>query len=320
MRLQCCVPVPRPRLLGMVLVLAVFSLAQPALANPLPGGVVLVNVQPPDPAICSEGTITECAGITQYTTETGMLEFTLFVYTYFLPEGITGVETTIEWPAEWQFIEGDLCGASDGTFAVNANTADIASYFVSADPSVFVFPFARLVFDVSGEGQLIGVGDCMMRWGLPPDEGWEYIWVEPGQAGCQCSYTYMTCDFESPCRPQMDPEQLMFELPEGESSQQMIHAHSAYAPQCWSQFDTIGDWLSIEVEEVGSNEWDIVVTADASGLAMGEYVGWVRGEAEAPRCSEVTLYVTAGAQDVPECWGPDDAAPATWGAIKSLYR
>jgi len=308
----------------MILVFAVVGLVQPASANPLPGGVVLVNVEPPDPAICSEGTITECAGITQYTTETGLLEFTVFVYTYFLPEGITGVETTLEWPAEWNLVEGDLCGASDGTFQVSSNSVDITSYFVSEDPTVFVYPFARLLFDVTCEGQLVGVGDCMMRWGLPPDEGWEYIWVEPGQAGCLCSYSYMTCDFESPCRPTMDPEQLMFELPEGESSQQMIHAHAPYGPQCSSIFDPIGDWLNIEVYEVGSNEWDIVVTADATGLAQGEHTGWVRGLAQAPRCTEVTLFVTAGSQGMPDDWGPgattEEGATTTWGAIKSLYR
>ena len=165
------------------------------------------------------------------------------------------------------------------------------------------------------------IDDVMMRMGTPPNEMWEWIFMVPGHAGVTCGYTYMTCDYESPCRPSMSPGELVFEVPEGQSSQQMIHAEAFYEPECVSSFDVVGDWLSLEVDEVGPHEWELTVTADATGLGAGEYSGWVRGEAQVPRCTSVYLLVTQQTQDIPGDWGPDeDELRTSWGALKSLYR
>lgn len=316
-------PVPILLAAAMTLVLLCGPSGLPtAQANPLPGGMVIVHIHEPDPGFCANPPVTHCEEIQQYTEMTGLLQFDLFIYSEMLPYGVvTGVESTVGWPAEWICVEAGLCASDGGSVDVVGNEAAIFAEFTTADPELFVFPFASFLLEVTGEGLIEALDEVMMRTGTPPNETWEWIDMVPGHAGVSCGYTYMGCDYNAPCRPSLSPGELVFELPEGASSQQMIYAEAFYTPECVSAFDVIGDWLSLVVDEVGPHEWELTVTADATGLGAGEYTGWVRGEAQAPRCTSVTLLVTPQTQDIPGDWGPDtDALDTTWGALKSLYR
>jgi hypothetical protein len=237
-----------------------------------------------------------------------------------IPDGVTGAELSVAWPAEWTCLEANLCAASDGSVEVDGSGATVQAFFTSTDPDRFTFPFASFLLHVEGEGWLEPVGDVFMRWG---EQGYEPVEMVPGHAGVTCGYTYLGCDFGSPCRPDMTPGQLLFELPEGASGQQAIHADISQYPGCSPIFNVIGEWLSIDVRSAGNRdwEWELTVTADATGLAEGEYTGWVRGAAEAVSCTRVDLLVTAGTQSIPGDWGPDEPSlTTTWGALKSLYR
>ncbi len=288
-------------------------------ANPIPDGTVLAHVAAPDPMVCEGGVVTTCEEVVQYTHQEGLLEFTLFAY-FPIWVDVRSVDVYVHWPQDWVFLEGEVCHADTGTLDAGTDLAHVHAEWDSYYPAGLL-PFARLRLDVSGEGTLAGEGIASMNYGGE----WETTMLWPGgaMAGIECGYTYTRCGeyYPAPCLPTLEPESLTFVLPRGQSGQQVISAYSHISAECATEFERLGDWMDLEVTDLGSHHYEVLVTVDTTGMEVGEYQGWVRGIALAAACTEVTLIVEPAAQEIPDDWGPsEEPASSSWGELKSRYR
>jgi hypothetical protein len=316
----------------LVLPAVLWGTPQPAEANPLPEGAILTHVQPVDPDFCNQCPITACDQIVQYTEETGILEFDLFVY----PPGyepdltISRLEGLVEWPPQWQFIDYELCEGGQGTILVNGNQAQLdIAWPACPQMNGEVFLVARFIVDVTGYGSL-GISELGAAVDLhcPPDEYEMWAVGAVARAGVECSYCYTPCDLGWPCEPHLSPGVLELEVTEGESVRGQIHVYITGSDPdfpCGPNFVATESWAALDVEWTDWNLCEIEVTADASALDRGIYEGWVRGEGDCVGCTRVVLTVLPGAQGVwdddREAGEPQDPGTAvSWGRLKTLYR
>jgi hypothetical protein len=307
-----------------LLLLPVWILAgmpQPLTANPLPEAILLIHTQPVDPDFCANP-IRTCDEIVPFTEATGLVEFDLF----FMPAGLNPpvemntFEAVVQWTGAGAIVDWQICNIGGGTVQAMGNEASLDLYWpfcpVVEDE---IFLIARIVVDVGGYGQFrVSEGaPCRIGVGCPVPE---YIepWPLPATAGVVCSYCFMPCTFQSPCRPSPDPEFLYLDLRQGEIVQRDIHVDVHGGGGVWpcpTGFDTTEPWMTVGAIELAMNEWLATLEIDTSALDPGHYQGWMRAAADCVGCTRVELDVRP-----PNTGVSEDPSSTTWGRVKTLYR
>jgi hypothetical protein len=296
-------------------------------ANPLPGSGTFTHVQSPSPAFCEQVQTMLCEQIVQYTEATGRLEFDLFFWSFLWGEHFDAARLSVVWPSAWGFVEAGVCGGAHGSVDVQGNRATVNASWLPDCPTFGAAAIlaARIVLDVTGPGSLeydyYQPNDFTL--GCPPQEQ-PFVPLEAlagAQAGVECDYCYQDCDFDYLCHPRLTPSTLDIAVPQGLSDQFTIQviAYGDWDP-CAPSFSATENWMGLEVEMLSEYEYLLTLTVDTQGLALGEYSGWVKGEAECRGCTRVNLTV-ADSQGIEEpSEDPPREAPKSWGGIKSLYR
>jgi hypothetical protein len=316
---------PGAALLCLLSLVLLVSQPQPLLANPLPTSAIFVHVQPVNPDFCDDNPIVSCPEIVQYTQASGLLEFDLFFYPMMAPPPlrISGFETAVEWPSTWDLVGWEICHGGEGTVDLNGNQASIAINWPSCPTMTEdVFLVARLIINVTSHGHLdysLG-GGSSVRIGCPPDvEEWD-TWQLSAEAGVECSFCWMPCDFGDYCNPVPDPTLLELQVRQGETAQRDVHfdiVGGGLVYPCPVIFVTTASWLTETHIELGWDEWLVTLEIDTSGLAPGYHQAWLRGEVECVGCTRVLLEVLPPITGVAD---PEPPASTSWGRVKTLYR
>ncbi len=303
----------------------------PATANPLPEAVLFFHVQPVDPLFCATNTITTCDQIVQYTGDTGLLEFDLFVMQLVEPLDtvIFSLQTVLQWTPGWTLMDWEFCHDGIGTVDVAGDEALVDITWWGCPQQINeVFLAARFVVDVTGHGhfgQLEFLPSTLVLR-CPPEEFILQPFTAPAEAGVECAYCFQPCDFSSPCNPQPDPTVIDLTLVQGQTAQRWIDVPISggdYVWPCPVTFVCTEDWMTVEAAEVEFNHWLLTLTVDTAGLPTGPYEGWVRMEDQCVGCTRVNLQVLTST-GVPDENGhfPTGEPPVqnTWGQMKALYR
>lgn len=299
-----------------------------ARANMQPPTMLLFHVQGWDPAFCDLPGVTRCEDLVQTTGATGDLLVVVYLVCGggYPPAPISSLDFTVQWGGSWWGYYGDLANCTDAEFSFEDNYDSVTLHFDWPNhpyPPGFMPLCAFWTF--AGNHSCIEVlGDGTLHWGYP--EGWyETPMGGMAEAGVECEYTcLLDCDpWSSPCVPTLTPEELHFELPQGlvgHASMQLAMA-GGWVQGCTC--DATEPWVTLEITETSHYSADIRVTANTADLAVGQYEARVRATCDARDCSRIYLTVTeADPQAIPEDVPPpkDEAAPATWGGVKDLYR
>jgi hypothetical protein len=300
--------------------------AFPAHANPVTEFVVFVHIQQPDPDQCENNPITSCEDIVQYTTEMGVLEFDLYIWTYLSEPPMHSLEAALVWPQSWEFLEWEVCNLGQAEFELTSTGANVSMAWEHCPPMENnLFLAARFVLDVTCEGYF--TRDDWMVWSYCPPEDWSSMFWR-GHAGVQCSYNYLPCDWEFVCSPSFHGlNELHLEVLQGESVQESLELGSCDCDQELLDIHDTERWMALEVEWLSSWEGIVTLTVDTSGLEVGSYEGWVvadgSGQGGFVSCVKVYLDVLPSAQGIPD----EDDLPNTgdieemsWGKIKVLYK
>lgn len=299
--------------------LLLFWLSAPCSANSFPESLLLTHVQPVTGSC--ETSITRCEEIVRSTSEVGLLEFLLFfqpIYWQLMEEEVTiwRLHTTLTWPENWQLIEFDPCWG-DGTLDPYGSEHDLVIefgnwYWPCPDLPIGyheVFLVARIVLDVGGPGRLDYYGfDNAVDLGCQGDYFTSYAYGMHAEAGVDCEYSRDTC-LQHKCYPAFRDPDLYLTAPTGGVAQgrAMFSSYWCY----YLTVDPRADWATATIEEIDVETSELVVTADATGLAPGTYETWIQvADDWVARCLHVVFTV--------EALTP---APATsWGSVKSIYR
>ncbi len=308
----------------------------PGDANPLPGEVLLVHIQPVDPDFCDEPTITTCEEIVQHTAAAGQLEFDVFSYPLawlpYAPDeiGLTSFAGEISWPAEWNLVSAEICNGGEGSIETNGpNQLTMDAEWPDCPGMNLdkpVLPVARIVLDVTVEGELrVETSGCSVGC---PDSGTYSCWPDTGigRAGGECGWCARECGMGWPCRLYHFAEILEIEVEEGASVMQSIDATAGLncPPYPMAIGETSDEWLGVDIIWQNGYDCTIDVTADAGDLGQGVYQGWVRSVLECATCTPVIVTVLPPAQGIPEDQPTVDSrglkVEDSWGRIKALYR
>jgi len=308
----------------------------PALANPLPDGLIMFHVQPISLDPYTQNPINNCDDIVQYTSAVGIMEFDLFFYpAAYGPETTTySMNAVVQWSETWSVLDWIFFEGGEGTVDINGNQADVAITWPSC-PGMNgdVFHAARFIVDVVGHGHFgqINWFDSTVFIGCPPDAFATLPFMTSAEAGVVCSYCYTPCDFSSPCHPFPDPTVLDLVVNQGSTVQSDIQVTVGGGPMGWpctTFFLGTEEWMDLTAENLGWNDWTLTLTVDASELAPGFHEGWVRMEDHCVGCTKVNLTVIPATSVPDEGDLPDDGDIAsvplpvstTWGSMKTLYR
>ena len=167
--------IPRVRI-AVVMLAGLALAADPALANPIPANGVFVHVQPLASDFCTNNPITSCEDVVQFTTETGLLEFDLFLFSAFPDVPVYRFQTNLHWPAGWVLTGWEICGGGDGVFSPTGDGAFVDITWAHCPPfDGDHFLIARVVLEVSGPGQFSGDVVTPVWFNCPPDDLWERL-------------------------------------------------------------------------------------------------------------------------------------------------
>ena len=291
-------------------------------ANPLPMCATFVHVQPIDPSFCQTSTITLCSQIVQHTERDGPLEFDVFIWIPF-PQRFYDLQLQVAWPESWNYIGWEPCHDGEGAIELQAHGAALSVVWPDCPVvETQVFLAARLMLDVNGFGEMrTNAGQGWMHWECPEQYEVPVDALGGAQAGVECAYCFQDCRFEGPSRPRLTPQTLVFELPQGESDQQMIEATVVSWEPDPITFACTESWMDLDVQRIDWDHYHVTVTASAQGLEPGDYQGWVRADGGCRDCARVDLTVLSqqGVSDEDESAGGSETSPS-WGEVKSLYR
>lgn len=284
----------------------------PVLANPLPPAATFIHVQPFNAGDDPTERIVSCEEIQQYTSQTGAMEFDLFIKSFgeWL-EDLTSFSGTVTLPADWTLTGYEV--ASGGTGTVSGVTGEFDLDFTyPGSVSGEVLPVVRLFVHAPGYGQLHSSVAFLNAGGYDMAAEGGYA-----TAGVWCDYCYTDCDFSMhQCTVQFESGQpVTLELDAGTSTQVVLPATTGSVSLCSVQVEDNADWMQTSCAH-GEEYWQVNVTVDvdAAGLAPGVYEGWVKLESDCAACRTVELTV------LPPTSVPDpDLAPASWSTIKALY-
>ena len=298
-------------------------------ANMQPPTMLLIHVQPWDPNYCDLPGVNSCADLVQTTSATGDLLVVVYMVCGggYAPGPLTSLDFTLQWGwSSWWGYYGDLANCTDAQFSYEDNSSSVTLHFDWPNhpyPPGFM-PLCAFWTNAGGHDCIEVLDDGTIHWGYP--QGWyETPLAGKAEAGVDCEYScLLDCDpWSNNCVPQLTPEELHFELPQGQEADGLLQSvvTGGWAGEC--QFDATEPWVTLDVTQTSSHTHDVRVMVNALGLAVGEYEARVRATCDARDCSRIYLTVREGnPQDIPEddAPPPDESAPTTWGGVKELYR
>jgi hypothetical protein len=287
-----------------------------ALANPGPSGLVFTHIHAGEGGFCSALPVSTCEDLVQVSDATGILCFDMILPWWWddfewLYGAVTNLEFTVQWPAEWQFVQASACGSGAVGVIHRGNGATFWIENLEGAPvNGQLLGLGRLVLNVTSEGST----SCP-DWPYP--EG--IAWVGGRISECGNCMEAICTDWE-PIRPALPSPVL--ELAAGDSGMASGQFHvdcegmeGGGSPTAFA-FDTTEPWITLQAVSVGSSyhpEYDVTVTANAQALSPGVHEAWV--EVQVPYCYECERIVFT----VPET-DPPATIPETWGSLKSKFR
>ena len=287
------------------------TLGLPSLvvANPLPDAAIFTHVQTQDPNFCTNHGVASCEDITQITTETGLLEFGLFFQPVSgLSEPIEGVAFEATWPEGWSYRAIDVCC---GTYS-SALTGNEIVVTITTDPGYQMnefFVIANITLDVATAGRFaVTSAEVILE-----DIGSMWIDAIPAWAGVPCGNCTQPCDYEDACLARAEVDFLEMSATQGSQAQTVFRGWaSGFSTLCDVAFESPSEFLSVEFEFSAMGGYDVTVTADATGLALGYHFGYVRAYTSGgcEMCIPVYFTVTPGTP----------TQRTTWGGIKGVFR
>jgi hypothetical protein len=320
MHLSSHSPLSSRRLLPFAL-LALTSLClalAPAItsANPVPEIAMLIDVSQYQATVPAEN----CEQIQQHSQGLGARYFDVYFYpVYYIQAGGLGIgslQATFTWPEEWQLISAQPVLGS-GTFEQTASNEFTMNYDFFTCPIIEyphgVLHVARFCIDVTSTGYFRSTA-YSGSFCYPTTEYWEYSYgyYGSGKAGEFCGYCDRLCSLVLPNDQMLDPQLLELETEEGTSTQGEIYAtFEIWHPPLEIMYLATAPWLTIEETYISLTERLLTVTADATGLATGYHMAYVRVISECVDCAEVILTVTPSGTPVES---------STWGQIKASMR
>lgn len=292
-------------ILSLVCIFIGAAFPQTALANPVFSGNFLTHVQPVEPDFCNTNPIEDPEAVIFTTPLTGELEFDLFLYHIIEVTGLVdSAQVRFEWPAAWSFVAAEICLGTGQVLPIG-NTCELLIDTGGGAPEFCLL--ARIVVDAPSAGELEMIGAGMhSQW------GWEPVYLAGARAGMLCSDCPTGAWFQHWCMPMMNAHLLELTAHQGGEVQEAVHVFLDDLNPCDPlTFEPTEPWLTLEIENIQLASWDIVVTADATGLSPGLYQGFVEIiSQECTECVEVLFTVTANTP----------VHPASWGRIKSVFR
>ncbi len=294
----------------------------PVFANIQPEAILYCHVRPlGDPALYCTTNITECGQMTNSTPLQGPVEFQIFIDPLVDLHGdipVTNFTAGVTWPDEWQLVDAAYCRDGYGTIdAGGSNPHDLVIDWDCA-PMTGMFLAATLVLNVTGHGYLAFSDPVSMWLGCPPEGGPVVPVRAYAEAGTDCEYTNNPCH-GAICYASFHQDELTLTTTvdgtaHGELEFDASHGMPPYEQGCHGYFqaETDATWLTPHIED-GLEYWEnwLILDADASGLAPGEYQTWTKVYTSATaRCVSIILDVQGGTP----------AHSATWGRVKALYR
>lgn len=298
----------------------------PAGANPVPPSALYVHAQPEDPDHCAPASVGSCEDLQQQISDMGYVEFIVYLQRGDAdPEPISSLDFTLEWGYQWYPIRVESC--TNAIFTYQADYLDVDLHFEWPDcPSFPAFqPICKLVCWVGDEGCLQMTGTPVIGWGCPPQAWEEYPVAASAEAGVTCDYScVLSCGYYNPsCRTYLSQSLSSFVLPQGEMGQDLLQAElHDYHSWCTVDFDATAPWITLDVTQTSQTTYDILMTVDTAGLAVGQHEAWVRATSVNRDCCHVYVTVTEPSQSIPDGESPpaDEAKPTTWGGVKDLFR
>lgn len=309
---------------GLIAILAGAASVQ---ANIQPPTMLLIHVQGWDPNYCALPGVSSCGDIVQTTGATGDLLVVVYMICGggYAPGPLTSLDFTLQWGGSWWGYYQDLANCTDAQFSYEDNYYSVTLHFDWPNhpyPPGFM-PLCAFWTYAGAHSCIEILDDASIHWGYP--QGWDEPPL-PGkaEAGVECEYSCLQACDQWMCVPQLTPEELHFELPQGQEVDGLLQSvvTGGGASQC--QFDATEPWVTLEVTQTSYHTHDVRVMVNALGLAVGEYEARVRATCDARDCSQIYLTVTEGnPETIPDEDGsppPDASTPTTWGGVKDLYR
>jgi hypothetical protein len=284
-------------------------------ANLVPTGLGLIHVHAPSGGEpCDSFPIDSCDEMVQVSDLTGTLAFDVIIWSWgwyediveWLIESYSGQRLTFEWPSDWQFISGEVCGSGDNRVSQVGNQATFSIAAMPGAPrSGSMFLVGRIVLNATSEGSL----RCI-------DDTWNQVEWAAGRAGVECGTCIAhACERYRITRPVLDQRFLELTADESGAATGEFHVGSAgHDYEGGFVIEAADPWLVLDIAETGtrwSPAYDVTFHADASGLAVGTHDAWI--EVIGPACYECVRVLFTVPTPVP-------AQRLTWGAIKARFR
>jgi len=308
--------IPRPA--GCARTLAITGLALCVLTplagtNPLPDAWALVHVQ------TEEDPVATCAEVVQFTTATESVTFDLYVWPSFAfyeyeEIGFETASAVLEWPEDWSFIDATLAPGTEGTItSLVGNRYQVSMSWPSCEHQGRdrpLFFLARFALDVASEGrcrmQEVQWTGCFPTTQYPLAGGGQCV---PATAGAPCTHCPWPCG-NYPNLHWFEEDVLNLEVDEGESVTGELLVQFEAPEHAAMIYDATQPFLSVEAEP-SAYEATLTVTAQAAGLGIGEYTGYVRAiHDECTVCCPVHLTVRPATP----------VRSVTWGTVKGSFR
>ena len=282
---------------GSTLALAALGiLALPRIAggNPLPEAAIFVHVQPAAPGAPP---LADCAQLVQYTSETGELQFDLYLKCFICEPGypLSALALEFTWNPAWTWLGYELPAGAAGSVSVVGNQASANLSWPDCPPVAGeVALVLRCFLNVTGEARFpAGGGDASVLTGCPPNTALVVAWLQPARAGVLCSYCWADCDFGALCAPNTATPLLTLAVPQGELISETVDfsVYGGYWP-CPLQGSGSEPWMQVTTESLGEEgDYRVTLGVDTGLLEPGHYSGWLRGESDCVACTRVELEV-----------------------------
>jgi hypothetical protein len=298
----------------LVAACALACIGSVARANPAPTAIVYTHIHGGLSDFCNTLPVPACEEIVQVVDATGILNFDMILpwphEFEWLYGWATNLEFTVQWPAEWQFVDASACGSGVTDVVHEGNSATFSIENLEGAPvNGDVLGIGRLVLNVTSEGAT----SC-------PDWPWPMgiDWIGGRISACG-NCLAADCAHWEPIRPVLPSPLLELAADCGGTASGQFHVGSSGlehgSPPNEYAFSTSVPWITLDLVSIGTPwfpEYDVTVTADAQTLEPGVYETWV--EVQGQYCYECERIVFT----VPE--HPSPAVPDSWGSLKTKFR
>jgi hypothetical protein len=300
------------------LMLAAYTLVcvgSAALANPGPMGIVYTHIHAGGGDFCSALPVSTCEEFVQVTDATGILNFDMILPCWWddfewLYGAVTNLEFTIQWPAEWQFVDASACGSGAVSVVHEGNGARFSIENLEGAPvNGQLLGLGRVVLNVTSEGST----SCP-DWPHPES----ISWVEGRISGCG-NCVHGVCGDYSPVRPALPSPVLDLTADSSGTASGVFRVESdgsEHGNPLEYTFSSTAPWITIEpisIDDPDYPRYDVTVTADDGTLEPGVHETWI--EVQSATCYECERIIFT----VPET-DPPAADEETWGSLKTRFR